>query len=42
MNFCLTADEMAFLEEIYAENQQKEFSAWVEHMEADFASCTDF
>ena len=38
MSFCLSADEKAFLDEVYSENRDKEFSEWVEHMEAEFAS----
>ena len=38
MSFCLSADEKAFLDEIYSENRDTECSEWVEHMEAAFAS----
>jgi len=38
MSFCLSAEELAFLNEVYSENRDKEFSEWVEHMEAEFAS----
>lgn len=38
MSFYLSAEELAFLDEVYSENRDKEFSEWVEHMEAEFAS----
>ncbi len=41
MSFCLTADEEAFLHEIYLENHEKDFSEWCEHLEADFASLAE-
>ena len=38
MSFYLSAEELAFLDEVYSENRDKEFSEWVEHMEVEFAS----